>query len=223
MNEKKRPKEEEEKPASAGAEAPDRDLEKLRQELDRVRQEKDELFTRLQRIYADYANFQKRVPKNIADTVAYEREKLIKSFLPVLDNFDRTLREAHSAQTIDAVVTGVEIIYNQMLNILKQHGVEQIQTLNEKFDPERHEAMLGRQEPDKENDIVLEEFQKGYTLDGRVLRPSRVAVNKVQALAPSTEGSEKQPEEQTRPSKEESSASGTDAAEAPSERQSNTE
>ncbi len=202
MDEKtKKTNEEEEPKPSESAKALDRDLEKLQQDLEAVRQEKDELVDRLQRVYADYANFQKRVPKNIADTVAYEKERFIRSFLPILDNFDRTLREARSAQNVEAVIRGVEIIRDQMLTILKTHGVEPIDALNEKFDPARHEAMLRRSEPDKEDDVVLEEFQKGYALNGRVLRPSRVAINKIQAPAEAAQT----PEE------------GTEAAEAASE------
>jgi len=185
-----KPKEEEKPKENAPAEARDegpeklpQELERLDQELEKARKEKDEVSDRLQRVYADYANFQKRVPKNIADTVAYEKERFIRTFLPILDNFDRTLREVRSAQNLDAVIRGVEIIRDQMLAILKSHGVEPIESMSEKFDPERHEAMLRRSEPDKENDIVLEEFQKGYALNGRVLRPSRVAINKIQPPA----------------------------------------
>jgi molecular chaperone GrpE len=176
-----KPNEEQERSQSESAAAPTGELEKLRQDLESVRKAKDEVSDRLQRVYADYANFQKRAPKNIADSVAYEKERFIRSFLPVLDNFDRTLREARTAQNAEAVIKGVQIIHDQMLAILKSHGVEPMETVNEKFDPERHEAMLRRSEPDQENDVVLEEFQKGYTLSGRVLRPSRVAINKVQA------------------------------------------
>ena len=176
-----KPNEEQQRNQSESAEAPTDELEKLRQDLESVRKAKDEVSDRLQRVYADYANFQRRVPKNIADSVAYEKERFIRSFLPVLDNFDRTLREARTAQNAEAVIQGVQIIHDQMLAILKSHGVEPMETVNEKFDPERHEAMLRRSEPDQENDVVLEEFQKGYTLSGRVLRPSRVAINKVQA------------------------------------------
>ena len=175
------PNEQEEPKENASAEAGDNELEKLRQDLESVRKAKDEVFDRLQRVYADYANFQKRVPKNIADGVAYEKERFLRSFLPVLDNLDRTLREARSAPNIETVLQGVQIIRDQMLAILKSHGVEPMETVNEKFDPERHEALLRRSEPDKEDDIVLEEFQRGYTLSGRVIRPSRVAINKVQA------------------------------------------
>jgi molecular chaperone GrpE len=181
MDDKTTKSKEEEPREDESAEAPNEEMEKLRQDLESVRQAKDEVFDRLQRVYADYANFQKRVPKNIADSVAYEKERFLRSFLPVLDNFDRTLREAHSAENLDAVIQGVEIIRDQMLTILKSHGVEPVETLNEKFDPQRHEAMLRKSQPDQEDDVVLEEFQKGYTLDGRVIRPSRVAINKIQA------------------------------------------
>lgn len=216
MNEKTTKRKEEEEPKeNDSAKAPEKlqqEMDKLDQELENARKEKDEIADRLQRVYADYANFQKRVPKNIADTVAYEKERFIRTFLPILDNFDRTLREVRSAQNLDAVIRGVEIIRDQMLTILKSHGVEPIESVNEKFDPERHEAMLRRAEPDKENDIVLEEFQKGYALNGRVLRPSRVAINKIQAPAPPS------PTE-----KEEVTQQGTDAPEAASTPDSSTE
>jgi len=213
MKKEEKTKPKEEPPGVAGAEACEEELTRLRQELDALRKEKDEQVDRLQRVYADYANFQKRVPKNIADTVAYEREKLIKTLLPALDNFEHTLQKASSAESVEAVVKGVQILYDQLLNILKSHGVEQIHVLGDKFDPERHEAMMRRVEPDKPDDAVLEEFQKGYTLNGRVLRPSRVVVNKVPTeQAP-------QPPHQSEPAPER----GTDAAAAASERENDTE
>ncbi len=212
MDEKTKKTNQEEEPKPNGpAQALDKELEKLQQDFDSLRKEKDELVDRLQRVYADYANFQKRVPKNIAETVAYEKERFIRSFLPILDDFDRTLREAQSAQNVEAVIRGVEIIRDQMLTILKSHGVHPIDTLGEKFDPARHEAMLRRSEPDKEDDSVLEEFQKGYTLNGKVLRPSRVAINKIQAPA------EAQPPQPPSETEEQAPEEGTEAAEATSE------
>ncbi len=222
MSEKEKQPEAQEQPnANEMPAVPEKEMERLRQEAERVQQElesirkeKDDIFGRLQRVYADYANFQKRAPKNIADTVAYEKERFLRSFLPVLDNFDRTLREAQSAQNVEAVIRGVEIIRDQMLTILKSHGVEPIESLNEKFDPARHEAMLRRSEPDKENDIVLEEFQKGYTLNGRVLRPSRVAINKVQPSAEPAPAGETAPQP---PAEEATPQEGTEAAETASD------
>jgi len=136
------------------------------------------LHEKLLRVSADYANFQKRVPKQIGDTIAYEKEKIIKSLLPILDNFEHTFQNAHSAENIDSLIKGIKIIYDQMLDILKSHGIEQTQSLGEKFDPALHEAMLRKTEPQQQDNLVLEEFQKGYKLNGRVIRPSKVVVNK---------------------------------------------
>ncbi|MCK4752993.1 MAG: nucleotide exchange factor GrpE [Planctomycetes bacterium] len=135
-------------------------------------------YTQYQRLSADYANFQKRVPKQVSDTVGYEKEKIIKSLLPVLDNFEHTLQIAHTAENIEVVIKGIRIVYDQMLDILKSYDVSQIKALGEKFDPALHQAMMQREEADEEEDVVLEEFQKGYRLNGRVLRPSKVVVNK---------------------------------------------
>jgi molecular chaperone GrpE len=152
---------------------------KLHETIESLQKEKDELFSKLQRVSADYANFQKRVPKQIADTICYEKEKIIKTLLPALDNFEHTLQSAHSAEDADVFVKGVQIIYDQMLDILKSHGVEQIKAPGENFDPALHEAMMQKTEPEEEDNIVLEEFQKGYKLNGRVIRPSKVIVNKL--------------------------------------------
>ncbi|MHC4843681.1 MAG: nucleotide exchange factor GrpE [Planctomycetota bacterium] len=152
--------------------------QELQSELEALKQEKDELFAKLQRVSADYANFQKRVPKQIADSIALEKETIIKSLLPAFDNFDHTLDKAKHAENIEDVIKGVEIIYGQMLDIFKSFGVEQINALGENFDPTVHQAMMQRSDPDKEEGMILEEFQKGYRLNGRVIRPNKVVVNK---------------------------------------------
>ena len=74
-----------------------------------------------------------------------------------------------------------------MLDILKSHNVEQIEALGERFDPAMHQAMTQQSNPDKEQNIVLEEFQKGYKLNGRVIRPSKVIVNKLPEELPEQE------------------------------------
>jgi len=152
---------------------------KLQEELNALQQEKDDLFEKLQRVSADYANFQKRVPKQVSDSVAYEKERIIRSLLPAFDNFEHTLQNAHTAESTDVLVKGIQIIHDQMLDILKSHGVEQVVAMDQPFNPARHEAMMQREEPDKVDSTVLEEFQKGYTLNERVIRPSKVIVNKL--------------------------------------------
>lgn len=174
-----------EKPKIEDSQKPKKDeLEELNQTLENLQKEKDELFGKLQRVSADYANFQKRVPKQIADTICYEKEKIIKSLLPALDNFEHTLQNTHSAENVDVFVKGIKIIYDQMLDIFKSHGVEHIKAPGEKFDPAMHEAMMQKNEPEKEDNVVLEEFQKGYKLNGRVIRPSKVIVNKLTSEQP---------------------------------------
>jgi molecular chaperone GrpE len=170
---------EQEKPQGESQEKPDT--------VESLRAQKDELFAKLQRVSADYANYQKRVPKQIADSIGYEKERIIKTLLPALDNFEHTLQKAHSAENVEVLVKGIRIIYDQMLDILKSHNVEQIMALGEKFDPAMHQAMTQQSDPDRENNIVLEEFQKGYKLNGRVIRPSRVIVNKLPEEQPSIE------------------------------------
>jgi molecular chaperone GrpE len=162
--------------------APKKDeLQQLRQQVEDLVKEKTEIFEKLQRLAADYDNFQKRVPKQISDTTGFEKERLIKTLLPALDNLEHTLQNAHSAENSDILAKGIQIIYDQMLDILKTHGVEQIKALGQKFDPALHEAVMQKPDAGQQDNTVLEEFQKGYRLNGRIIRPSKVVVNKLQS------------------------------------------
>ena len=155
----------------------DKYIAKLEKQMDRLQKEKEETFLQLQRVSADYANYQKRAPKQVEESIRYEKERITKSLLPGLDNFEHILKNMADAD--DAHLKGVEIVYDQMLDILKSHNVEQIKALGEKFDPNLHQAMMRKADDEVEDEIVLEEFQKGYQLNGRVIRPSKVIVNKL--------------------------------------------
>jgi molecular chaperone GrpE len=172
------------------AEPVTRQQQELGRQLQDLQAEKDETVAKLQRVSADYANFQKRVARQTADTIAYEKELIIKTLLPALDNFEHTLANAQLGDNADAFVKGVRIIYDQMLDILKSHGVEQIKALGEKFDPAQHEAMMQRAEAEMADGVVLEEFQKGFKLNGRIIRPSKVIVNKLAAEQPQEDEAE---------------------------------
>ncbi len=166
------------------AEAQPQEVEALRQQLEELTAERDDLLGKLQRVSADYANFQKRSVKQVQDSIGFEKEKIIKSLLPAVDNFEHMLAKSHASESVGAVIEGIRIIYDQMMDILKGHGVEQIQALDEVFDPTHHEAMLQQENRDKADGVVLEEFQKGYKLHGRVIRPSKVIVNKTASQQP---------------------------------------
>jgi len=155
------------------------DSQELHENIETLQKEKDEIFEKLQRISADYANFQKRVPRQISDSINYEKERIIKSLLPVLDNFEHTIQNAKKSDNVDALAKGVQIVYDQMIDILKSHGVEQLITVDQQFNPMMHEAMIMKADSEKEDNIVLEEYQKGYKLNERVIRPSKVVVNKL--------------------------------------------
>ena len=157
--------------------AKEAEIQELREKMANLEKEKDDLLGKLQRVSADYTNFQKRVPRQIADSVGYEKERIFRSLLPALDNFERTLQNARSAENIDTLLDGIRIIYDQMLDILKSHEVAPTNALGEIFDPSRHEAVMQKSEPEQQENVVLEELQKGYTLNGRVIRPSKVIIN----------------------------------------------
>jgi molecular chaperone GrpE len=157
----------------------EQELQELSEQAEKLGQENQELTAKLQRVSADYANFQKRSAKQITEAISLEKERIVKSLLPVMDNFEHTMAHAESAEEVKAVVKGVKIIYDQMLDVLKSHDVEQISALGEQFDPELHQAMLQKEDIEKADGVVLEEYQKGYKLNGRVIRPAKVVVNKL--------------------------------------------
>lgn len=156
-----------------------KNIEEIQKQIEQLETEKLELFEKLQRVSADYANYQKRSPKQIADSVAYEKKAIIRSLLPSLDNFAHALAGAQSTDGLEAVVKGIKLVFEHMLDALKAHGVEQIEAAGKQFDPSFHEAVQMRTEEDREDNIVLEDFQTGYTLNGQVIRPSKVIVNKL--------------------------------------------
>jgi molecular chaperone GrpE len=167
----------------------------LRSRIDNLQKEKDELFAQLQRVSADYDNLQKRTARQIADTIGYEKEKIIKTILPALDDFERTIQNTQSAANVNVLLEGIQIVYDKMLDILKSHNVEQIKAVGEPFDPALHDAIMPRSEDTQENNIVLEEHLKGYKLNGRVIRHCKVIVNKLSQEQPSRKKEE--PTEQT--------------------------
>ena len=160
----------------------EKELESLQEQIAALGKEKQDTFEQLQRVSADYANYQKRAPKQIADSIAYEKKAILRSLLPSLDNFEHAfagVNTADSEEALQKIIDGIHMVYDHMLDALKSHGVEKIEAVGAPFNPEFHEAMMQRAEEDKKNNIVLEEFQPGYTLGGQVLRPAKVIVNKL--------------------------------------------
>lgn len=153
-------------------------IDRLQEQLEKLQAEKDEIFARLQRVSADYINYQKRSAKQITESIDYEKELIIKSLLPVLDNFEHTLNAAENNADVEGLRKGVKIIYEQILSILKNYGIEQVSSVGKPFDPAYHQAVMQEIAEDKEDGIILKELVKCYKIGDKVLRPGRVVVNK---------------------------------------------
>jgi molecular chaperone GrpE len=138
--------------------------------------ERDEYLSLAQRTKADFENYRKRVARESAEAEARGRATLAQSLLPVLDNLERALA---AAEPIDRdsppshLAEGVKLVYEELAGVLRGAGIESYSPAGEAFDPDWHEAMMTR--PGEEG-LVLEVVEKGYRLDGQVLRPARVIV-----------------------------------------------
>ena len=129
---------------------------------------------RMKRLQADFENFRRRTRQEKEELSNMVVQDFIKELLPMLDNFDRAM----AAEATDAAKfqQGVEMIYNQLTEILKNKGMELIDTKDAKFDPNFHQAVMRVENPDLEDEAIAMELQKGYMVKGKVIRPSMVQV-----------------------------------------------
>lgn len=128
------------------------------------------------RLQADFINYKRRTSNERAQALSMGVEKMASGLLNIVDNFERAL--SLEKETAGGFYEGVEMIYTQLIDYLKQNGVVEIDALNQKFDPNFHHAVMVEERDDVESGIVTEVFQKGYMIDDRVLRPSMVKVSK---------------------------------------------
>ena len=147
------------------------DLQKKVETLAAALQEKD---NRLKRLQADFENFRRRTSKEREEIGNVVTQELLKSLLPIVDNFDRAM--ATEQQDGEAFKKGVEMIYTQLGETLKNAGLEIIETEGQKFDPNFHQAVMRVENPDLDDDTIAQELQKGYIVKGKVIRPSMVQV-----------------------------------------------
>lgn len=149
-------------------------LDTIMAELDTQKallQQSEDQYKRLQ---ADFANFRRRNEKEREELSSVVLQGLVKDLLPIIDNFERALAVEGVSGT--PLHDGISMVYNQLMETLKKNGVEAIKATGEKFDPNYHQAVMRVQDPEKEDDTIAEEFQKGYMVQGRVIRPSMVKV-----------------------------------------------
>lgn len=151
----------------------------LKSKLEAKEKEATASYDKYLRAVAELDNYKKRAAKEKADIIKFGKEEIIKDILPFIDNLDRALEHAESSTgDIKAFKDGIKMIQDQLLCCLQKHGVEKIDCAGQDFNPHFHEAVMQEESANHEENKILNEFQKGYLLNGRLLRPSKVCVCK---------------------------------------------
>lgn len=149
-------------------------------ETKEIAQENDKLskeyLGHLERLQADFENFKKRQEKKQKEFIEFANEKLLNDLLSVVDNLERALDSTENEKNTKAIKEGIENTLKGFYNILKKEGVMPMKSVGHRFDPYRHEAVMKTETDKHSEDIVTEEFQKGYYIKSKVLRPAMVKV-----------------------------------------------
>lgn len=129
------------------------------------------------RLMAEFQNYKKRVAKEKSDIHSYANEKIVTELLEVLDNFERALATDNSTD-VEGYAQGMKLIFDQLLGVLTKSGLVEMKALGEEFDPNMHNAVMTADSEEYDSNKVCSVLQKGYTLNGKVIRPSMVTVAK---------------------------------------------
>ena len=158
---------------NGAADQVERDLDQLAE----AKRERDEYLELARRTKADFENYRKRVAKETSEALARGKADLARQMLPALDNLERALAVGEDASAHPALVQGVAMVRDELRSRLEGAGVESFDPTGEKFDPQLHEALSTRPDEGTKPGVVLETVEKGYRLNGQVLRPARVVVS----------------------------------------------
>ena len=153
-------------------------LEELQKKLEECERLKNEYLAGWQRARADLLNYKKEELERVGELIKYANFGIILKILPILDNFEVALKKLPENLKNDENIKGLLLIKNQIQDFLKNQGVEEVKSIGEKFDPNFHEVVEEIETKDKGPGIIIEEVQKGYTINGRLLRPARVKISK---------------------------------------------
>ena len=165
--------------SSEDAQAPEGEKEKkgfFSKKKDKKDEQIEELTDRLKRTMAEFDNFRKRTEKEKSAMYEIGAKDIIEKILPVVDNFERGLGAVTEEQKEDSFVAGMEMIYKQIMTTLDSVGVKAIEAVGNEFDPDFHNAVMHVEDEEVGENIVVEEFQKGYTYRDTVVRHSMVKV-----------------------------------------------
>jgi molecular chaperone GrpE len=177
-------------------ESREKELEELRKALEAEKNKGEQYLTSLKYLKAEFENYQKRTIKEMEELSKRGSERLAKKLLSVVDDFERTISACRSAAEPKKLLSGVEMILDELHKILRSEGIVKIDALGKKFNPEIHEAVAVVRTDKHPADTVVEEQKAGYMFEGRVLRPSMVAVAKPPEKCPDPGGERRTPGEE---------------------------
>ncbi len=143
-------------------------------ELNEAKRERDEYLELAKRTRADFENYRRRVAKEASEAHARGKAELARELLPVIDNLERALQSSAEGEPL---ARGVALVLDELRGKLQAAGVEAYDPVGERFDPELHEALSTRPEEGTDSGVIVETVEKGYRLNGQVLRPARVVVS----------------------------------------------
>lgn len=153
---------------------------KWKRELEQVKSEAKKKHDQLLRTAAEFENYKKRINKEFEVLTKRANEELIVKLLPILDNFERALDHSQTKQSYEALQEGINMVFKQLKETLEKEGLQRIEADGKPFDPNFHEAVMQTESRAHKPNIVVEELEKGYLLNGKVIRPAKVVVNKGQ-------------------------------------------
>lgn len=153
-------------------------IEELNVTLAEKEKQIEELKERMLYQQAEFENFKKLKAREKQELLRFGNETLIKELLPVIDNLERAVEHAGKTEEAKSIAEGVALTFNGFLKVLEKFDVTRIEALGRTFDPNLHEAVYQEEKEGAEPGTVVGEFQKGYMMDGRLLRPSMVSVAK---------------------------------------------
>lgn len=137
----------------------------------------DEYLEHLKRLKAEFENYRKRVTKEREELLKYANENLISDLLPVVDNFERAFSDEHKNHDLNSFKEGVLLIKKQIIDLLTKRGLKEIDSVGKALDHNLHHAMMQRNSQEYQEDVIIEELQKGYMLHEKVIRPSQVVIS----------------------------------------------
>ena len=149
----------------------------LESELERVRAEAAEMKATAQRLQAEFENFRKRMAREREDERNRAAERVVAELLPALDNLERAIDHTTAGGDLKHLLGGVEAVYKQVLGVLAKEGATPIDPFGQPFDPMKHHAVAQKEDPDVPDGTVIEVYQKGYEMHGRVVRSAMVVVS----------------------------------------------